>query len=303
MPDYYTVHQLPHLRDPVLIAAFQGWNDAAEAASAAVRYLVDAWSASLVATCDPEEFFDFTETRPSIRLIDDLHRTIEWPELEFYAYADEALERDVVLFVGSEPQLRWRTFVEQTVALAERLGVRQAFLLGALLADVPHTRSTRISGSTPDRELYERLQSMGISFSRYEGPTGIVGVLQDAFNRRGIPTASVWGSVPHYITASPNPQVSVALLRELDRLLATGVNLRSLETQAKRFRARVDEAIQHSPEATAYVRELEGRGEGDDDIMPGGVSQLPTGPEVVRALEEFLRQQRSDEGDEDEDDE
>src|SRR5690242_7217099 len=118
MPDYYTVHQLPHLRDPVLIAAFQGWNDAAEAASAAVRFLVDAWSASLVATCDPEEFFDFTETRPRIRLIDDLHRTIEWPELELYAYADEALERDVALFVGHEPQLRWRTFVEQTVALA-----------------------------------------------------------------------------------------------------------------------------------------------------------------------------------------
>lgn len=301
MPEYYTVHQLPRLRDPVLVAAFQGWNDAAEAASSSVRFLVDAWSAPLVASLDPEEFFDFTETRPRIRLVDDLHRVIDWPELEIYAYGDEALQRDMVLLVGHEPQLRWRTFMEQTMTLAEQLGVRQAFLLGALLADVPHTRPPRISGSTPDRDLYDRLQGMGIGFSRYEGSTGIVGVLQDACNRHGIPAASLWGNVPHYITASPNPQVSVALLRELDRLLSLDLNLRSLETQAKRFRARVDEAIQHSPEATAYVRELEGRGEGDDEIMPGGTPQLPTGPEVVRALEEFLRQQRTDENLDDED--
>jgi proteasome assembly chaperone (PAC2) family protein len=299
MPEYYTVHQMPRLRDPVMVAAFQGWNDAAEAASSAVRFLVDAWSAPLVATFDPEEFFDFTETRPRIRLIDDLHRMIEWPELELYAYGDEALEQDMVLLVGHEPQLRWRTFMEHTVGLAAQLGVRQAYLLGALLADVPHTRPPRISGSTPDRELYNRLQDRGISFSRYEGPTGIIGVLQDACNRQGIPAASLWGNVPHYITASPNPQVSLALLREIDRLLSLRLNLRSLETQAKRFRSRVDEAIQHSPEATAYVRELEGRGEGEDEIVPPGSSSLPTGPEVVRALEEFLRQQRTDEGEDD----
>ena len=181
--------------------------------------------------------------------------------------------------------------------MVEQLGVRQVVLLGALLADVPHTRPIRITGSTPDEALYKQLEQMGIGFSRYEGPTGIVGVVQDACNRRGIPAASLWGNVPHYITASPNPQVSAALLRQLDELLNLHLNLRLLEGQARRFRQRVDEAIGHSPEASAYVRELEGRAEGDEDTTPPGPSQLPTGPEVVRALEEFLRQRRTDEED------
>jgi proteasome assembly chaperone (PAC2) family protein len=300
MPSYFTLHDRPQLRAPVLVATFQGWNDAAEAASAAVRFMVDAWSAPVVATLDPEEFFDFTQTRPRVRLLDGLHRVIDWPALELFAHADAELERDVVLLVGHEPQLRWRTFVDELLAVVAQLGVRQAVLLGALLADVPHTRPIRITGSTPDEALYKKLQQMGIAFSRYEGPTGIVGVVQDACNRRGIPAASLWGNVPHYITASPNPQVSAALLRQLDELLNLHLNLRLLEGQARRFRQRVDEAIGHSPEASAYVRELEGRAEGDEETPPGP-SQLPTGPEVVRALEEFLRQQRTDEPDEDDD--
>jgi proteasome assembly chaperone (PAC2) family protein len=297
MPSYFTLHDRPQLRAPVLVATFQGWNDAAEAASAAVRFMVDAWSAPVVATLDPEEFFDFTQTRPRVRLLDGLHRVIDWPALELFAHADAELERDVVLLVGHEPQLRWRTFVDELLAVVAQLGVRQAVLLGALLADVPHTRPIRITGSTPDEALYKQLQQMSIAFSRYEGPTGIVGVVQDACNRRGIPAASLWGNVPHYITASPNPQVSAALLRQLDELLNLHLNLRLLEGQARRFRQRVDEAIGHSPEASAYVRELEGRAEGDEETPPPGPSQLPTGPEVVRALEEFLRQQRTDEDD------
>lgn len=294
MPEYFTVQDLPELREPVLVAAFKGWNDAAEAASAAVRFLIDAWSAQSVATLDPEEFYDFTETRPQVRLVDGLHRAIEWPSLELFTHRDEALERDLVLLVGHEPQLRWRTFTDEILTLAQRLGVGQAVLLGALLADVPHTRPTRVSGSTPNAALHQRLEGMGLSFSRYEGPTGIVGVLQDAFSRRDIPAVSLWGNVPHYITASPNPQVSAALLRRLEALLEIQLNLRLLEGQAKRFRSRVDEAIARSPEALAYVRELEGREEGDEEVLLSGQSQLPTGPEVVRALEEFLRQQRND---------
>lgn len=298
MPDYFTVHDLPSLRQPVLVAAFKGWNDAAEAASAAVRFLVDAWSAPSIATLDPEEFYDFTETRPRVRLLGDLHRQIDWPTLELFAHQDEALDRDVVCLVGDEPQLRWRTFVDAILTLAERLGVGQAVILGALLADVPHTRPTRITGSTPDEALYSRLDEMGVGFSRYEGPTGIVGVLQDGCNRRGIPAASLWGNVPHYITASPNPQVSAALLRQLEQILGLHLNLRLLEGQAKRFRSRVDEAIARSPEAMAYVRELEGREGSDEETLSPGPSQLPTGPEVVRALEEFLRQQRTEDDEE-----
>ena len=166
-------------------------------------------------------------------------------------------------------------------------------LLGALLADVPHTRPQRLSGSASDEELRERLRGLDIGLSRYEGPTGIVGVLQDACGRAGLPTVSLWGNVSHYITASPNPQVSLALLRNLAALSDLPMNLRTLEGQARRFRARVDEAIAQSPEASTYVRELEGR-EGEDDVPGEERSSLPTGPEVVRALEEYLRQQRSD---------
>jgi proteasome assembly chaperone (PAC2) family protein len=297
MSEYFTVHDWPYLRRPVLISAFKGWNDAADAASSAVQFMIDNWSARSIASLDPEEFFDFTETRPRIRLIDDLNREIDWPSIELYAHADPESDRDLVFLVGQEPQLHWRTFVGETIAIAERLGVVEAILLGALLADVPHTRPVRISGSTPDPGLYQRLEDLGISFSRYEGPTGMVGVLQDQCNRRGIPAASLWGNVPHYITASPNPQVSVALLQHLDRLLDLKLSLRLLEGQAQRFRRRVDEAISHSPEAVTYVRELEGREDGDD-VPSEGPSQLPTGPEVVRALEEYLRQQRTDEGEE-----
>ncbi|HZS89492.1 MAG TPA: PAC2 family protein [Chloroflexota bacterium] len=297
MSDSFIVHDWPYLRRPVLISAFKGWNDAAEAASAAVQFMIDTWSARSIASLDAEEFYDFTETRPRIRLVDDLSREIEWPGVELYAHIDPESAHDLVLMVGQEPQLHWRTFVGETIAIAERLGIVQAVLLGALLADVPHTRPVRITGSTPDPGMYAQLEELGVSFSRYEGPTGMVGVLQDACNRRGMPAASLWGNVPHYITASPNPQVSVALLQHLDRLLDLGLSLRLLEVQAQRFRRRVDEAISHSPEALTYVRELEGRDAGDVTSSEGP-SQLPSGPEVVRALEEYLRQQRNDEGEE-----
>ena len=297
MTDYFRVHDVPALHEPVLIAAFKGWNDAAEAASAAVQFMVDAWSAPLVASLDAEEFYDFTETRPRVRLTDGEQRTIDWPDVTVYAHAGEEAERDVVLLVGHEPQLRWRTFTDEVVKLAANLGVGTAVLLGALLTDTPHTRPTRVTGSTPDEDLHGQLEEMGIGFSRYEGPTGIVGVLQDACNRQGIRSASLWSNVPHYITASPNPQASVALLQQINALLDINLNLRLLEGQARRFRSRVDEAIARSPEAMSYVRELETRDDGDESPSPG-FSQLPTGPEVVRALEEFLRQQRSEDDEE-----
>jgi len=293
MPDYFSSFDAPRLRDPVLIAAFKGWNDAAEAASSSIRYLVREWSAALLTTMDTEDFYVYTETRPRVRLRDGLSREVDWPSLKLYMYTDEEQARDVLLLVGHEPQLRWPTFTREVLGLLEHLGVREVMLLGALLADVPHTRPQRLVGSASDEGLRERLRALDISPSRYEGPTGIIGVLQDACGRAGLPTVSLWGNVSHYITASPNPQVSLALLRQLTVLLDLPMNLRTLEGQARRFRARVDEAIAQSPEAATYVRELEGR-EGDDEFPSEERSSLPTGPEVVRALEEYLRQQRSD---------
>jgi len=299
MPNYFSSFDAPRLRNPVLIAAFKGWNDAAEAASSSIRYLVREWSAALLTTMDTEDFYVYTETRPRVRLRDGLSREVDWPSLKLYMYVDEEQARDVLLLVGHEPQLRWPTFTRELLGLLERLDVSEVMLLGALLADVPHTRPQRLVGSASDEGLRERLRALDISPSRYEGPTGIVGVLQDACGRAGLPTVSLWGNVSHYITASPNPQVSLALLRQLTVLLDLPMNLRTLEGQARRFRARVDEAIAQSPEAATYVRELEGR-EGDDEFPSEERSSLPTGPEVVRALEEYLRQQRSD-GDGDDD--
>jgi proteasome assembly chaperone (PAC2) family protein len=301
MPDYFSPFDAPGLRNPMLVAAFKGWNDAAEAASSSIRYLVREWSAATLTTMDTEDFYVYTETRPRVRLRDGFSREIEWPSLKVYTYVDDTLARDVVLLVGHEPQLRWPTFTRELLALLDRLGVGEVALLGALLADVPHTRPQRLGGSASDEGLRERLRALDVSLSRYEGPTGIVGVLQDACGRAGLPTVSLWGNVPHYITASPNPQVSLALLRQLGALSGLTVNLRTLEGQSRRFRARVDEAIAQSPEASIYVRELEGR-EGEEDVPGEERSSLPTGPEVVRALEEYLREQRSDgdEGDEDE---
>jgi len=299
MPDHFSLFDAPPLRNPVLIAAFKGWNDAAESASSAVRYLVREWSASTLTTMDTEDFYVYTETRPRVRMRDGFSREVEWPSLKVYTYADDTQPRDAVLMVGHEPQLRWPTFTRELLGLIERLGVSDVVLLGALLADVPHTRPQRLVGSASNEELRERLRGLDIAMSRYEGPTGIVGVLQDACGRAGVPTVSLWGNVSHYITASPNPQVSLGLLRHLTALIDAPINLRTLEGQARRFRARVDEAIAQSPEAANYVRELEGR-EGDDEFPGEERSSLPTGPEVVRALEEYLRQQRTD-GDGDED--
>lgn len=294
MAEHFIYHQdAPSLRSPVLIAAFKGWNDAAESASAAVTFLAQEWGAQRVASLDGEEFYDYSQTRPHVRVTDGEFRAIDWPELTIFAYADLALDRDVVLLVGHEPNLRWKTFNTALLDVIDRLGVSEAVLLGALLADVPHTRDPNVVGVSSDTTLRGRLDDMGIHFPRYEGPTGIVGVLQDAWGRRGLPTTSLWGNVPHYITASPNQQVQAVLLRHVDRMFDLRLNIRQIERQARRFRARVDEAIEQNPEASAYVRELERRAA--DETSSPSRSPLPTGPEVVQALEEFLqRQQRGD---------
>ena len=230
----------PTLRRPVLVAAFEGWNDAADAASTAARYLKERWGARPFATIDPEEFFDFSSTRPQVRLTAGLQREILWPRTELSAAALPDTGRDVVVLVGSEPQLRWRTFAAQVVGAATELGAELVVTLGALLADVAHTRPVRVTGTAADPELVARL---GLERSTYEGPTGIVGVLHDAFRTAHLQSASLWAAVPHYVAATPSPKATLALVRRTASLLSTPVLTDDLEQRALDYERQVSEVV------------------------------------------------------------
>ena len=238
--DHVRWQDRPRLRRPVLIAAFEGWNDAADSASTAVRYLRDLWSATPFATIDPEEFYDFTATRPQVRLAQGITRRIDWPEVELSAAALPGTSHDVVVVLGHEPQLKWRTFSDQVVGVARELGVELIVILGALLADVAHTRPVRVSGTAADTELVRRLK---LGRSTYEGPTGIVGVLHDAFSRAHLPSASLWAAVPHYVAATPSPKAALALVERTAHLLSTTVAADELHLAAADYDRQVSEVV------------------------------------------------------------
>jgi len=287
----------PTLRNPIMIAAFEGWNDAAEAASGALEFLQEAWDAPRFATIDPEEFYDFTEVRPHVRMVGRTKREFDWPANEFFYHRDPDRARDIILLVGVEPQLKWRTFTSLILDVAREFGVTTFVSLGALLADVPHARPSRVSVSATDEALRARL-GMGERPSRYEGPTGIVGVLQDACARAGLRGASLWGHAPHYLSASPNPQVTLGILERLDQVLDLGLDLRELRTEAENFVAQVNEAVSQDPEATSYIRMLEAQDEDDDEDdddaerfrRPRGGG---SGKGLIQDVEEFLRNRRA----------
>ncbi len=285
--DLHFISELPELRDPVFLAAFAGWNDAGEVATHALHTLATAWSAARFAEIDPENFFDFTETRPLISLEADGERTLDWPENAFYAHRMPGRKRDVVLLVGTEPQLRWRTFCRNILAVADQVNASCLVTLGGLLADVPHTREPSLSGFASTSRLLPQLKKLGVSTSSYEGPTGIVGALHEAWSPIDRPAISLWGSVPHYINATPNPQVALALLRRVAVLLGTTLPLGPLESQSHAFGIQVDEALSENPEALEYVRELE---EQEATEVPAGEA-----PGLIEALEEFLRTSRPSE--------
>jgi proteasome assembly chaperone (PAC2) family protein len=290
MADELLIHSRPELEKPVLLAAFRGWNDGAQAASLAAGYLAKTWEAEQFAEIDPEDFFDFQATRPHVSLEDGLTRRIEWPETGFYHARPEGLDRDVVLLLGIEPNLRWRTFTELVVGLATELEVELMITLGALLADVPHTRPAPVTGSATDTELVERL---GLSASRYEGPTGIVGVLHDACREAGIPSASLWAAVPHYVSLTPSPRAAVALCERLGGLIGVEIDVDELEEAAQSYEEQVSEAVASDEETASYVEELERR---TDSIEES--SDLPSGEALAAELTRFLRQ-RDEEGGED----
>jgi predicted ATP-grasp superfamily ATP-dependent carboligase len=289
--DELRIDQRPELERPVLVAAFRGWNDGAQAASLAAGYLAKTWGAERFAEVEPEGFFDFQATRPHVSLVEGLTRRIDWPETVFYHARPDGLDRDVVLLLGIEPNLRWRTFTDLLVGLANDLGIELLITLGALLADVPHTRSAPVTGSATDSELVERL---GLSASRYEGPTGIVGVLHDACGQSGIPSASLWAAVPHYVSLTPSPKGALALCERLSALIGVEVETDELEEAARNYEEQVSEAVATDEETASYVDELERRADQLEEA-----TDLPSGDALAAELTRFLREREQNGGGED----
>lgn len=274
----------PELRKPALVCSFKGWNDAAESASTALSFVASRWGAEPFGAIDPEEFFDFQVARPTVRLTEGVTRVIEWPELELSSARPPEGDRDVVFLTGAEPNLRWKTFSATIVDVARQLDVQMVVSLGALLADVPHTRPVQITGIAADAELSERL---GFTATRYEGPTGIVGVVQDACTKAGLLAASLWAPVPHYVATVPSPKATLALLGRLQDLLGIPIDMTDLEEAAVDYERRLDEAVASEPEVRMLVERLEQQMD-DDEIS---FRNLPSGDSIAREFERFLREQ------------
>jgi proteasome assembly chaperone (PAC2) family protein len=283
--DMITEHTDVQLRDPVLVAAFRGWNDAGDAASFAAQHLGRVWSATKVASIDPEEFYDFQAVRPQVELLDGVTRKISWPSNELWAARLQSAPHDVMVFVGTEPNVRWRTFSGLIVDLAKKHGVKLVLTLGALLADVPHSRPVQITGTAVDPNLIARLN---LQRSRYEGPTGIVGVLHEAFSRNGIDSASLWAAVPHYLAVSPNPKAALALVEKASELVGAVVEVDDLRRATGTYEERVSEMVAADEDVEAYVRLLEERTD-ERALEEIDASQMPSGEELAAELESFLR--------------
>jgi proteasome assembly chaperone (PAC2) family protein len=297
----------PSLRRPTLVAAFSGWNDAADAASDGVRWLARTVGARVFATLDTEEYLDFQAARPTVELVDGVIREIQWPALAFSAGTLPGGGRDLVLLLGVEPNLRWPTFCDDVISVARTTGCELVVTLGALLGDVPHSRPMRCTGSATDEVLAAKL---GMERSRYEGPTGIVGVLHDAARRVGFASASIWAPVPHYVATAPNPKATRALLSRLSSLTDISLDLTDLDIAASAWERSVDEVVAGDADATAYVERLEARYdetadastlESDDPITTSDDDEdwldedaLPSGESLAEDFEKYLREQGDD---------
>jgi len=319
--EHVRVSELPATERATLIAAFNGWNDAADAATWAIKFLVNQWDANSFAEIDGEEFFDFTQTRPTIRVNRGMLRRVSWPANRFYiaqtkiqAEADSAETNsstqpagDVILLLGDEPHLRWRTFAREVLDVARLCHVEDIIILGALVAEVPHTAPVQISGAATTEEYIKRLEQCGVERTRYSGSSGIVAVLQDMARTQAIPTVSLWGTAPHYVSATPNLPVSEALLRKLDLLKGFQLQLKELSRAAQRFTQRVSSLVADDPTATAYVHDLEARGappeQPDEPVIPFDASgihkiprdgELPTGEQAIEGAEQWLRRIRDE---------
>ena len=281
----------PALNRPVLIAAFRGWNDGGQGATLAAGYLARTWNAERFADIDPEGFLDFQANRPHVSLDEGLTRKLEWPENAFYHARIPGTDRDAVLLLGVEPSLRWLTFCTLVTDLARELGVELVVTLGSLLADVPHTRAAPVTGAASDPTLVE---SLGLQHSRYEGPTGIVGVLGDACRREGVPAASLWAAVPHYVSLAPSPRAARALCDRLAQLLDVTIDVAELAEAEEAYAEQVTEAVSSDDETAAYVADLERR---TDELDLEEHEELPSGDSLAAELTRFLRERDAENGD------
>lgn len=302
----------------ILIGAFSGWNDAAAAATWAVKFLVNQWDAEPFAEIDPDEFYDFSESRPTTRISSGALRRFSWPSNRYYihrASEGEERRRDVILFIGEEPHLRWKSFAREMVTYSRQLHVEEIALLGVFSAEAPHTAPVHISGATSRAAILRQMDTLGIERATYSGPTGILTAVQDVARRESLSTTSLWAGAPHYVAASPNLPVAEALLRTLDQLYHLNLSLKDLARAAQRFNNRVSNLVAADPDVTAYVHDLEQKlnsaeageivdGEGFNPDLSGihnipRVGELPSAEEAILDVEAYLRRRREQNGTDD----
>jgi proteasome assembly chaperone (PAC2) family protein len=292
------IDQIPELDRPNVIAAFQGWNDAGQGATTAVRYLIESWKAERFARIDPEEYYSFTDTRPTIRVTEGTQRELVWPSNEFFFYRGSDRTPSAVLMIGTEPNLKWRSFCGEVVRLARSVGAQRLVTMGSLITETAHTRPVPITGFSTEDGVQARLATRGITRSSYEGPTGIVGVVHDACLRAELPAASLWAASPYYLGSTPNPKTALGLLDALDEVLELRLNLAEMRVVADEFVRQVSMAVRDNDEVRERIRTLE-----EQYDAQGGPPEPQRPPEfgptgaIIADLEEFLREQR--EGDDD----
>ncbi|TDP95132.1 proteasome assembly chaperone (PAC2) family protein [Labedaea rhizosphaerae] len=272
-----------NLVDPVLVAAFEGWNDAGDAASTAIEHLQLTWDATPLAEIDPDDYYDFQVTRPTVRMVDGITRRVEWPTTRLSVCRPPGSNRDVVLVHGIEPNMHWRRFCGELIEHVNQLGVTTVVTLGALLADTPHTRPVPVTGTAYDAASAAQF---GLERSRYEGPTGIVGVLQDACVQAGVPAISIWAAVPHYVSQPPSPKATLALLHRVEEVLDVEVPLGGLPEQAEEWQRTVSEMAEEDEDVRNYVRALEERGDADMELNEA------SGDAIAAEFEKYLRRRR-----------
>ena len=283
--DSLTWHgDLPHLRSPLLVCAFRGWNDAAAAASTAVGAIATSFDSELIARVDPEDFFDFQTTRPTISMDEGQTRRIDWPANDLFAVRIPGADRDLVLMDGTEPNLRWRTFSESVATAADALGVERVITLGALIAEVSHTLPVPITGLASDRQMVEELE---LERSNYEGPTGIVGVIHDLCRQAGMDSISLWAAVPHYVAAIPNPKAALALLRRLEGLTGIAVEASELEEETTDYEEQISRAVAANPEIEDLVARIEAE---QVDLLTSEGDELPSADSIASEFQRFLKQ-------------
>jgi len=287
------IEQVPSLDRPNIIAAFQGWNDAGQSASTAVRYLIDTWHAEKFAEIDAEEYFSFTDTRPIVRIVEGSQRELMWPKNELYAYAGSGMTAPAILLLGTEPNLKWRTFCSEITDLARATSARRLVTMGALITDSVHTRPVPLTGFATDETVQRRLAARGINRSSYEGPTGIVGTLHNLCLQAGLPTASIWAATPYYLGSTPNPKCALGLLDALDDALDLHLHLGEMRQVAEEFERQVSLAVRDNDDVQERIRALElAWDEGNPQIEQ--TSELPPAGAILEDLESFLREQRKD---------